>query len=155
MHNTVAGTGLGVRAERYGGPKVGGPIPDQQYALYIIGVTLGVIGGIVTLAEFAAIVRKAIAKARELTKNDVGMSNGTAVILAADAIIESTGERDLTFAFETPMTRYLPDLEEFDSSFDGWLIGFRSRDKLHVVHVDFLGNVTLTGVDVEVDWQVA
>jgi hypothetical protein len=107
---------------------------------------------IVLLVDFAAVLHRILAKARELTGNNVGISNGDAVILAAEAIFDSTRERDLTFAFETRMTRYIPDLGELDSSFDGSLVGFRSRDRLYMAHVDWFGRVTLAGADVPVAW---
>lgn len=148
----VSDANLGVRAEPWGGPKAGGPIPDQQYAVELVGFAITAATTIVSLVGFADVLHRVIAKAKELTKNEVGLSNGDAVILAAEAIFNSTGERDLTFAFETPMSRYLPDVDEGHSTFDGWLVGFRSRDRLHTAHVDWFGHVTLAGVDVSVSW---
>lgn len=152
LNAVVAEAGLTVKAEPWGGRKTGGPIPEQQYAVQILGIVVGAMGSIVVLVEFADVIRRAIAKAKELTKNDVGISNGHAVILAADAIFNSTGERELSFAFETPMNQYLPDVHEGWSTFDGWLIGFRSRDRLHIAHVDWFGGVTLADGDVSVSW---
>lgn len=148
----VSDANLRVRAEPWGGPKTGGPIPDQQYAVQLLGFAITAATTIVLLVDFADVMHRVIAKAKELTKNEVGISNGDAVILAAEAIFNSTGERDLTFAFETPMSRYLPDVDEGHSTFDGWLVGFRSRDRLYTAHVDWFGQVTLAGMDVSVSW---
>jgi hypothetical protein len=146
-------TNLSLRAEAYGGPKTGGPVPDQQYALYLIGIAFAAMAGIVTIRDFAGIVRNVIGKAREMTSNDVAISNGLAVILAAEAIFDATGKDDLTFAFETPLARYMPDLGEWDSDFDGWLVGFRSRERLHVARVSSFGEVTMAPTDILMDWK--
>ena len=148
----VADANLTVRAEPWGGTKTGGPIPDQQYAVQLLGFVMTAATTIVLLVDFADVVHRVIAKAKELTKNEVGISNGDAVILAAEAIFNNTGERDLTLAFETRMSRYLLAVDEMDSTSDGWLVGFRSQDRLYTAHVDWFGHVTLSGQDVGMSW---
>lgn len=144
--------GLSVLPEPWGGGKTGGPIPDQQYAIQILGIVIGTMGSIVVLAEFADLIRRLMTKARELTQKEVGISNGDAVAFAARAILDRTGEKDLTFAFETPMSEYLADVEEGWSTFDGWLVGFRSPARLYLAHVDWFGGVTLAADDVNISW---
>lgn len=153
LEPVVASANLRVLAEPWGGVKTGGPIPDQQYAVQLIGFAVTAATTIVLLTDFADVLHRVIAKTKELTKNDVGISNGDAVILAAEAIFGQTGERDLAFAFETPMSKYLPDVEEWEGTFDGWLVGFRSRDRLYTAHVDWFGNVTLSGTDISTSWR--
>jgi hypothetical protein len=149
----IEGTDLRVAAEPWGGPKTGGPIPDQTYAFQVVGFVVGVAATIVVLADFADLVVRVMNRARELTRNEVAVSNGDAVALVAKALLERTDERDLSLAFATPLNAYLSsDHDDMDPYDDGWLVGFRSADRLHTAHVDRLGRVTLTEADVSISW---
>jgi hypothetical protein len=141
------------RAEPWGGPKTGGPLPDQTYLIQLIGLALTGMATVVLLVDFVDVVRRMIAKAKSLTNKDVAISDGVAVILAADAIYARTGEGDLALAFVTPLNEYLPDLGEMDSAFDGWLVGFRSPTHLRIAHVDRLGAVSAPDTDLPIDWH--
>lgn len=152
----AAESNLTVEPEPWRGPKTGGPIPDQTYTVYLLGVAFDGVTTIVTLAAFAELLRRAMAKVKSMTNTDVAISNGAAVMLAADAVVEKTGEQDLTLAFVTPMNRYLPDVVgEMESPSDGWLVGFRSRGRLFVARVDSFGDVTVADGDVRVTWTTA
>jgi hypothetical protein len=35
---------------------------------------------------------------------------------------------------------------------DGWMIGFRSADRIRVVHVDRLGRASIADSDIDVTW---
>lgn len=135
-----------------GGPKTGGPIPDENYAIQVVGLLLQGATTVVLLVDFADIVHRLLTKARELTKHEVAVSDGLALILAAEAVERETGATDLTVAFVTPMIDYLPRVHEGWSAFDGWLVGFRSDDSMQVVHIDRLGGVSIAGRDLPVTW---
>jgi hypothetical protein len=143
----VAGTGVSVQTEPWGGAPTGGYSPDQYSAISLIGLAFDSMTNIVTVVGFAAIVRRLMVKAREMTGTDVAISNGDAVLLAADAIYRNTGDADLSLAFVTTMNAYLPTVDEMDPGSDGYLVGYRSEQQLHVVHVDWAGKVTFLGDD--------
>lgn len=138
--------------EPWGGPKTGGPIPDQTYLVQLAGWAFAATTTIVLLVDFADVVRRFIAKAKALTGNDVAVSDGVAVLLAAAALFAHTQIADLALAFVTPLNEYLPTVDEMQTPFDGWLVGFRSESELYVAHVDRLGKVTLPDVRVPIDW---
>lgn len=148
----LAGTKVTLAIEPYGGPKTGGWVPDQQYVIGLVDFLFHGIETVVVLANGIVLLRHLISKAESLTKTNVIVSDGAALILAADAIYTASGDTDLTLAFVSPMTRYQTGMEEGHSSFDGWLIGFRSPDAICMAHVDVYGAVTLVADDIQVSW---
>jgi hypothetical protein len=143
---------VATHAEPWGGPKTGGPIPEQTYVVQLIGLALSGMATVVLLVEFADVVKRVIDKAKSLSKKEVAVSDGLAVILAADAIYARTGEGDLALAFVTSLNEYLPELGEMDSAFDGWLVGFRSPTHLRIVHIDRLGKASVPDASLPIDW---
>ncbi|NJD29991.1 MAG: hypothetical protein FIA92_17065 [Chloroflexi bacterium] len=144
-------SGLRVVPEPWTGPKAGGPLPSQQAAVELVGLAVRVAEGIMALVGLAGVIRKIIQRVEQATGNKVIVSDGLAVVLAADAIFAQTRSSDLTLAFVTPMNRYLSQLGEFESTFDGWLVGFRARERLFTAHVDAYGGVTVTA-DSPITW---
>lgn len=144
---TEAWPGVRVDVEPYGGPKTGGPVPDAQYLVEFVNVLNQYGGAIVTVAGLGVLVRAAMRRLQAVTQHDVRVSDGPAMVLAADAIMDATGRRDLALAFVAPLNRYLPALGDLDSSFGGWLVGYRGEDVLYlaVVHED--GTVDLPSGD--------
>jgi hypothetical protein len=144
--------GMTVYVEPYGGPKTGGPIPDQQYIVGLAGVALEWVGHIVDLAALYVVLRELREKAREVTGNDVLISDGFAIVVASDAVYAATGDEDLVLSFATNAATYTPDRGDFDPISDGWMIGFRGPDKLYVAHVNSKGHVALVDHPIPVSW---
>lgn len=145
--------GLTLAIEPYGGAKTGGPVPDQQYVVGLIGIALDWMSNIVTIAGFAALLHALQAKAREVTQNLITVTDGLAIILAAEAIQNATGETELVLGFATASATYTPDRGRFEPLTDGWMVGFRGRDKLYLAHVDGFGKVSLVAEPVPVNWK--
>jgi hypothetical protein len=139
----VAGS-LTVSPEPYGGGKAGGPIPDQNYAIELIGVVSDVAGRIVDLVALGVIVRSCIGKLRSITQNEVAVSDGCAIVLAAEAVSLRTGRRDLTLAFIAPLHDYLIDAGGGHGSDASFVVGFRDRGQVFVAEVSRTGRVSLT-----------
>jgi hypothetical protein len=153
LNSAASGSPISVKAEPWGGAKTGGPIPDQTYVVQLLGWALAGMATIVVLVDFADVLHRIIRRAKELSENDVAISDGAAVILGAEAIFEKTGNRDLALAFVTPLNDYLPRLGEMDSPDDGWLVGFRSPDSVYVAHVDRYGEASVADTAIPVLWE--
>jgi hypothetical protein len=80
-----------ISPEPYGGRKAGGPIPDQNYPIELIGVVSDVAGRIVDLVALGVLIRGCIRKLRSITHNEVAVSHGCAIVLAAEAVYERPG----------------------------------------------------------------
>lgn len=143
----VAGS-LKVVPEPYTGGKAGGPIPDQTYVVNLIGVASDLAGRLADFVALGIIIRGVIGKLRSITHNEVAVSDGCAIVLAAEAIFESTARRDLTLAFVTPLHDFLIDAGGGQGSDAGFMVGFRDRHELFVVQVSRTGAVSLAGTPI-------
>lgn len=135
---------LTAEVEPWTGPKVGGPLPLQTELVWLLGLANDAIGDIVNLAAFAILIREGIARIRAATGNSPHVSDGLAAILAADAIFDETGVIELTLAFVTQLRKPLRNLDELESSWDGFMVGYRTEGRLMIAHVRATGEVTLT-----------
>jgi hypothetical protein len=145
--------GLSLYIEPYGGPKTGGPIPDQQYIVGLVGIALDWVGHIVDLAALYVLLREIRAKAQEVTGKDVLISDGFAIVVASDAVYAATGDRDLVLSFATNTAIYTPARGDLDPISDGWMIGFRGPNRLYLAHVNGKGNVALVDQPIPVTWS--
>ncbi|MGD0248451.1 MAG: hypothetical protein ABSB75_05285 [Candidatus Limnocylindrales bacterium] len=93
---------------------------------------------IVTWAALLVGVRSLIRRLRELTHQPVELDTGTAIIVAADAILGQTGERDLTLAFSTEVTGALSPSDQSGHP-DGFAVGFRGDGSLRLALMDLAG----------------
>lgn len=134
----VQGSGVTLAIEPYGGPKTGGPVPDQQYVIGLVDLYHAA-EAIVVLAEGAKLLRGLISKLEEITRKDILISDGDAEILAAEAILTATNETDLTLDYVRPMDRRDED-REIDI-LEGWLVGFSSDEGVYTAHVDRVGGL--------------
>jgi hypothetical protein len=142
---------VGVIAEPWGGPKTGGPVPDQQYAVVLLDIASQWVGRVVDIAALITIVRAVTRRLEEATGKATHVPNGAAMVLAAHAIMDATGEYDLTLSFVTPLRRYSANLGDFDENFTGWLVGYASATgDLFLAHVSRTGEVTVTADPVNV-----
>jgi hypothetical protein len=139
---------LKVVPEPYGGGKSGGPIPDQNYVVNLIGVASDLAGRVADFVALGIIVRGLIGKLRSITHNEVAVSDGCAIVLAAAAVFESTARRDLTLAFITPLHDFLIDAGGGHGSDAGFMVGFRDRRELFIVQVSRTGAVSLAGTPI-------
>jgi hypothetical protein len=145
--------GMSLYIEPYGGPKTGGPIPDQQYIIGLVGIALDWVGHIVDLAALYVVLREMRAKAQEVTEKDVLISDGFAIVVAADAVYAATGDKDLVLSFATNAGTYTPGRGDFDPVSDGWMVGFRGPDRLYLAHVNSEAQVALVDHPIPVTWS--
>jgi hypothetical protein len=144
--------GLTLAVEPYGGPKTGGPIPDQQQLVTVVGIALEWVGHIVNLAALYVLLRDVRNKAKEVTANDILVDEGFAIIAVSDAVLKATGDNDLVLSFSAVSGTYTPARGDFDPTHDGWMLGFRGPQALYLAHVDIYGNVNLIREPIPVDW---
>ena len=129
--------------EPWGGPKTGGPVPEAQYAVDILNIAWDWTGKISNLAGLIIIGKGVLMALERVTRRKARIDDGFAIIYAADAIFEATGEVDLTLAFCAPLNRHLLSLDQPSTPSSGYLVGFRSATALRMATVDDDGTVRL------------
>ena len=139
-----------VVAEPWGGPKTGGPVPDANYLVSLVGVASDWAGRIVDILAFGVLVRQTMDRLERFTCSPVRIDSGPAMIKAAEAIFESTGLIDLTLAFVASLSGYSSPEDEHRGP-AGWIVGYRGESELYLavvlengdVHLPRLGQVAI------------
>jgi hypothetical protein len=106
--------------------------------LWFILVPTAIAGGIVTWVTIAGYMWKGYQYLKERSRQPVEISDGVAWLNASRAVFEATGNTALSFAFSTPLNPHPP---EEDGEPDGYLVGFRSDDRLWTVPVSLQGEI--------------
>jgi len=116
-------------------PGTTGPGYLDVASIYQVAFTLATT--VVVWAQFAGAVRSVADRLRERTGQRVRLNSGTAIFVAADAIFEETGERDLTLSFSTEMN---PDAaDESLPEVAGFAVGFRDKSSVRIALMDEFG----------------
>lgn len=114
------------------------PPPD---VIRILETVFQFLGAWVTLATVGGHVKKMVDWLAERYGDDLQLSDGAAIVVAAAHLYETYGLTDVTFWFVTPI-----DSDSLrDDNRDGHLVGFRDSEHFHLMAVDARGKTTRLG----------
>lgn len=115
--------------------------PFSGDAVYLLAEVTKIGETILTWVGMAAVLRAGIKRLREIGEAEPVVDEGAAAVLASEAIFHDSKERELDFAFSTPISARGAKGRFIVTEPDAFLVGFRGDDALWTAVVLTNGDV--------------